>query len=471
MQGQQVKLNMPSPQNKTVVCMPSSGPSKCQTKRKRISLIETSKWTIFVLLVTSLRKFEMEEQATSYFTNHIRTHTTVDITSARPDPLPNSTTTASPSNRTHTYNDQKIVLLPGPHKSASTSVQRYLVRLAIAGILPQYNWEWIGKDSSKGFSDLAQHLLYEAKVGENDRKLLMQKNVAQDKWYEGKSLVIAAEFMDYIAALPEEQARASIERLFDWLPRSTTQTNTVETVVMYRSPRASHLVSVWKQQVQFHKASSNLPWRESLDERHRPRRKFPTSPTLAEWLCYGKYPQAMKYDILTILSAQLNPFGVAYTYHKYGGSDVTIVDMMGVPDSDIPSSVVCNVLRLPCTPEGKLAVNSEVVSSQENHKSETAGLGMSSDHLKEAEIILRDMDCYYYCLLGESVHVLHASDEVFAAGKNSWEKCCQRNKAKKLEQSDGKWMAQQLVQLGCRALEESPSADVLSNQVGQTGLP
>ena len=67
---------------------------------------------------------------------------------------------------------------------------------------------------------------------------------------------------------------------------------------------------------------------------------------------------------------------------------MTIVDMMGVPDGDIPSSVVCNVLGLPCTTEGKLAVKSEVMSSQENRKSEKVGLGMTNDYLKEAEIIL-----------------------------------------------------------------------------------
>jgi hypothetical protein len=65
------------------------------------------------------------------------------------------------------------------------------------------------------------------------------------------------------------------------------------------------------------------------------------------------------------------------------------------------------------------------------------------------------MDCHYYCLLGENgVKVLHGKDEVFQDGKMSWEKCCQRSK-KKEEETNGKWMAKKLIDLGCHAIAES----------------
>jgi hypothetical protein len=98
-------------------------------------------------------------------------------------------------------------------------------------------------------------------------------------------------------------------------------------------------------------------------------------------------------------------------------------------------------------------VKTKAESAYKNHKSDGVELGMSDSHLAEAEKLIRDMDCYYYCLLGGSVNVLHASDEVFMDGKMSWETCCQRNK-KQSEETDGRWMAGQLIQLGCRAVKE-----------------
>lgn len=284
----------------------------------------------------------------------------------------------------------------------------------------------------------------------DEDKLNKFKQVAEEEWGKGNSLIIAAEFLDYVASLAKEEALVSIGRLLDWLPHGA-QSN-IEVVVMYRSPRASHLVSAWKQQVQFGKTSTTLPWRESLvDGKPLSRKKFGEPPTLAEWLCYATYTGAMKYDLETILSSQLNPFGVAFAYSTYGAANITMIDMTGVPDGDIPSSVTCDIMGLPCE-DGKLAVGQETESAQKNHKSESTELGMA---LTEAEEIIRDMDCYYYCLLGENgVKILHGKDVVFQDGKMSWEKCCQRSK-KREEDTNGKWMTKKLIDLGCRAVAES----------------
>jgi hypothetical protein len=345
---------------------------------------------------------------------------------------------------------QRIVILPGPHKSASTSVQAYLVQLAKEGVLVQHSWSWLGKRSRKGFSGIARQLLFPPEFGTDEDKLNESKQVAEEEWSRGNSLIIAAEFMDYVASLTEDEAETSIGRLIDWLP--TDAQSNVEVVVMYRSPRASHLVSAWKQQVQFRKTSTTLPWRESLvDGKPKSRKKFGEPPTLAEWLCYATYTGAMKYDVETILSAQLNPFGVAYAYNSHAAVNVTFIDMTGVPEGDVPSSVTCDILGLPCQ-DGKLAAGQETESVQKNHRSESTELGMD---LTEAEEIIRDMDCHYYCLLGENgVKVLHGKDEVFQDGKMSWEKCCQRSK-KKEEETNGKWMAKKLIDLGCHAIAES----------------
>ena len=352
--------------------------------------------------------------------------------------------------------NQRIIFLPGPHKSASTSVQVYLVQLSKEGILENHNWHWVGNDSAKGFSDVARQLLYEPEFDKNVEKLDKIQRIVKEQWDGGRSLVVAAEFMDYVAALSEEDAQVAIGRLISWLPKTSTK-ESVEAVVMYRSPRSAHLISAWKQQVQFRMASSTLPWRKSLDKQKQSRKKFGDAPTLAEWLCLAEYPHAMKYNIETILAAQLNPFGVAHAYSKHGDVDVSLMDMSGVPDGDVPSSVVCDVLGLPCK-NNKLAAGQTTESSKKNHKKEKVELGLTDEHLAEAEEIIRDADCHYYCLLGEKVKVFHGSDKTFV-DERSWESCCQRSQKKEVK-TDGKWMAEKLIELGCRALEQSRTLSI-----------
>ena len=345
--------------------------------------------------------------------------------------------------------EQRIIILPGPHKSATTSVQTYLVHLAKEKVLSEYNWSWVGGEAITGFVAISRYLLYEPIEGKQD-KLERVRIDTNKKWEDGYNLIVASEFMDYVASLSEKEARVSIKRLLDWLP-NVISNKQIEAIIMYRSPRVSHLISAWKQQTQFRKASTTLPWRISLDKKKRQRKKFDVEvPTLAEWLCYGEYPTAMQYNIKTILSAQINPFGLAYAYSTYGGMSTTMMDMT---NSDVSSSVVCDVLGLPCD-DGKLSVGQKTVPEQKNHKSEKSDLGMNDSHLALAEEIIRDTGCYYYCLLGDKVKVLHGVDEVFQDGEMSWNTCCRRNKKKDIV-ADGKWMANQLIQLGCDAINES----------------
>jgi len=345
---------------------------------------------------------------------------------------------------------QRLVMLVGPHKSASTSVQAYLIKLAKANVLKHFNWSWTGRDESlKGFSGASRYLLMQDTANGKERKTAKIRREAQADWDRGRSAVAAAEFLDYVAAQPEREARASIKRLWDWLPTDATRSNNVEVVVMYRTPRSAHLVSAWKQQVQFLKAITVEPWRESVDKQHRRRKEIPIKPpSLAEWLCKGEYPEVMRYNISAILAAQLNPFGVAYAYHEYGGADVTMIDMAGVKDGDIPNSVVCDILKLHCTAEGKLSNYGEKPKAR-NKKVEPTDLGMSDDDLNEAEEIIRDMDCYYYCQLGSNLNVLYPKDEVFADGETSWKKCCERD-----IKVDGRVASERLRGLGCRAHEK-----------------
>jgi hypothetical protein len=342
---------------------------------------------------------------------------------------------------------QRLVLLVGPHKSASTSVQSYLVKLEKAGVLGQHNWKWIGNRRNKGFAEASRYLLMGSKTN-GERDVIKERSVAASlqqmakaEWDEGTNLVAAAEFLDYAAFLSDNEATAAMERMKRWLPERAR--DRVEAVVMYRTPRASHVVSAWKQQVGFRKARTNEPWRLSLDDEHSRRSELGVPPHFSDWLCHGRWTNAMQYNVSTIISAQVNPFGVAYAYHHYLGANVTMIDMAGVRDGDTPSSVVCEVLQLPCK-NGKLE-DLTVVPKTRNKRPNPTELAMTADEIEEAEQILRDMDCFYYCRLGGALTVLSGKDDVFIDGNESWKKCCRQ------KQLDAKASSTRLRGLGCRA--------------------
>jgi hypothetical protein len=102
--------------------------------------------------------------STTQRTNMTHTKSATPITSTSKKANATATKTKGRNNDKN-VNHQRTVLLPGPHKSASTSVQTYLVNLYNEGILSSYNWEWVGSNYSNGFSDLARQLLYEFNNG------------------------------------------------------------------------------------------------------------------------------------------------------------------------------------------------------------------------------------------------------------------------------------------------------------------
>ena len=73
---------------------------------------------------------------------------------------------------------QRLVLLVGPHKSASTSVQSYLVKLEKAGVLGQHNWKWVGNERNKGFAEASRYLLMGDKTTTGERDVDKERSVA-----------------------------------------------------------------------------------------------------------------------------------------------------------------------------------------------------------------------------------------------------------------------------------------------------
>ena len=259
--------------------------------------------------------------------------------------------------------------------------------------------------------------------------------------------MVSAEILDYVAAMTPLEAKPAFERLFSLFPDDVVPETDISIAVMYRTPRASHLVSAWKQHIALAMRSppkTAKPWRTVLEERFNSE-----PPPLSEWLCTGKWEGRIEFDVEKIIASQINPMGVADAFVRYGNITATMGDMSDI--QDVPSTVVCEVLKLPCTDEGRVKNLEPKVLNQRSNPTE---LGMEDTDVEKMEEILRRMDCFYYCNgLKDYLTVLHAKDEMFTDGKG-WNKCCESPKYF----LDPLAAYRELKSLGCRAsgLEDVP---------------
>jgi hypothetical protein len=234
-----------------------------------------------------------------------------------------------------------------------------------------------------------------------------------------------------------------MSRLQSILPTNTNSTDTdVEVVVVYRTPKVAHLISVWKEAT-------------GKDYENAHRKKIKTSnaayiegsigvPNLPKWLCTGEWTGKMQYDISKIVASQTNPMGVADAFLKSGNNmKVVLADMSGM--DDLSNVIVCEILQLPCISDGKVAEAAIM-----NQRSNPTDLGMTDAELEQVERILRQMDCYYYCGMRDKITVLHAKDEMFTSSQG-WNQCCD-SPSENVSPLDA---YEQLRDLSCRAVGSS----------------
>jgi len=213
-----------------------------------------------------------------------------------------TTTTPTQSHR------QRIILLAGPHKTGTTSIQSNLYswtrnaqntiassviqndiqRETHTPIIPLPSWYWpvpplvsqmesmdtqnFAWTPAKGFYALLEamrnHTLYRVEdrlLFNNytfDQVIDMYKVELQHAWDEGYNIVLATEAIDY--CIKDKDGQRLLEEFLDVLPDSgissmNSSTSTlvkdkglatrdhITVVVTYRSPRVKHLVSIWHQ--------------------------------------------------------------------------------------------------------------------------------------------------------------------------------------------------------------------------------
>jgi hypothetical protein len=177
--------------------------------------------------------------------------------------------------------EQRIVFLPGPHKTSSSSVQFNLCQwihkrkknknenadrnatndrnTEVKGGLEKHWTLPIPNEihklckfrCGKLFAPLAFDLNFSNDpkqrnkwCGGNDI-IDLYRDEFQKQWNNGRSLVIASEVFDWIANNDKNSANQLLENLLHILPIENT--SAITAVVPYRAPRLDHLLSLWHQ--------------------------------------------------------------------------------------------------------------------------------------------------------------------------------------------------------------------------------
>lgn len=157
----------------------------------------------------------------------------------------------------------KVVLLAGPHKAASTTLQ--WVSTVYASML-NLQWQWLVPDSYSqkewkwspiksfapfvftyfGTKDKAKNMTFE------ELKDTYRKEFARQWNEENNNIIFGSEQIDMAADLKYKD-KDLIKEILDIVPDTAVQS--ITTVVVYRSTRISHVKSLWKEIGGWHNSS------------------------------------------------------------------------------------------------------------------------------------------------------------------------------------------------------------------------
>ncbi len=325
------------------------------------------------------------------------------------------------------FPNQRVVILSGPHKTGTTSIQNSIrewtgqttttststtstwTSTKTRKILTEWswpvpkevselesqderNWNW---NVGKGFYALAESLRdekYGAKKRDvfqkysDDELIQLYRTEFLRSWLMGYNIVFGTEALDFIVKAESEDGDRMVEDLKGLMPWHINDNlsseekssfkgikmhggdESIRVVVTYRSPRIQHLISIWRQT------------------------KKEVEP-FEEW-------------ILTTTNnlGALDSLGLASMYLNHG-LHVDLIDSSGLEEEgvDISNAVACDILNAPCserkqpvgtTPKNVIRMNTKVDFQGKNR--------LSEDQLEQMDRALNLYDCRYLQLYEEN---------------------------------------------------------------------
>jgi hypothetical protein len=278
---------------------------------------------------------------------------------------------------------QRLVLVAGPHKSASSSVQEFFMRYASDQkrkhpALVNWTWPYNPRRRSylprKGFAPLVTEYddLGFRQLILDTIMLAWNSTKTRDKHLDAGGLIFGSEEFDRFGDTPwsHRNGMLPIQDILELLkPRE------FEILVNYRTPRHQHWISIWKQLVR----TRPVPYRD--------------------FLC--------KDDVRTweYLDAVSNPLGLVRAF-RANSWKVTLIDMAGVANDqmDVAHVVACEVLKVPCQNGWVGGVVEQILQN-----TKTGDPEMTLQQIEGMEFLLRQRDCAYRDELEQDngVQILH----------------------------------------------------------------
>lgn len=314
----------------------------------------------------------------------------------------------------HKVERQRVLLIAGPHKTGSTSIQNNMYQWMTSNNKnnnrhPHFkNWSWSGPEEVFENSNRQEHMhgkifypfgeaLHGCGFGRRielqseyscDKLLKLYRDTFKKHWNQGYNLVIGTEAFDWIGADIEPIA---INHLLAQMPWNNAanyrgqsvvngRNDDVTVVVKYRSPRVKHLISWWHQCCMKEMTFYQFVLKEMKDYDDRGSRII---------------------DSLQLVERLLE-----------AGLNVVLIDLSGVIDKgyDLSNVIACDVMKVPCTEDKNILGETEAPVVKNTKRGGNMG-AITSDHMEKMEKVIRRRDCAFKHLEGhDKLQILYPKD-------------------------------------------------------------
>lgn len=304
-------------------------------------------------------------------------------------------------------NPRRLVIFCGPHKSASSTVQEFLVQYATGR--PRYRklkafqeWRWpVIKSSANKIP--ARKQWAQLVVGSDEAVNEDLHQALKDAFDKAPNVALGSEEFDRFGAVPwsGRDGLTAIRKITEWANAIARLGGDgppqIDLVVNFRTPRQTQWISIWKQLM-------------ALDDLQHESR---TSVLYPEWVCARDETSSAR--LWEYLDCVANPLGL--TLHLLSNLPpnvkVSLVDMGGVAEKglDIAHVSACQILGLPCSAHWVRGINRTLVVNPKSRQLE----GVSTAQLDEINWLLQQRDCSYQQPLDEfqrqgRLEILHSLD-------------------------------------------------------------
>jgi hypothetical protein len=284
-------------------------------------------------------------------------------------------------NTTMTSQQQRIILLAGPHKTGSTSTQ--IIALNFAKVLNN-SWNWIfppevkrrarGRIKSEknmaalifAMTNRANKSRRSRSTNSNSEMLTLYRTEIRQQLELGLNILLGSEEIDSVASSPGD----ALDVLLTIFPAEAIKN--ISVVIAYRAPRIQHLMSLWKQLLGENKGENTF-----YDFLHTP-----------------------------IPFHAIDSLSMADSFLQRG-FQVYMLDLAGMSSHgyEMHSVLGCDLMQLPCDDTKmplSLKSRPEILSlmrKKQNVRRTRVELNVTESQLEQMDDLLKNYDCAFQGLI------------------------------------------------------------------------